>query len=65
MNLDEVGTWDGEVFRFYKPVEAGDRIISSITFADYEEADGITREDVISALLNPVKLVWADDPDAG
>lgn len=60
MNPDELGTWDGDVFRFHEPIDTGDRIIEAITFTDYEEADGITREDVISALINPIKMVWID-----
>lgn len=65
MTPNEAGFWDGDVFKFHEPLQVGDKILHSVSFVDYEEADGITREDVLSALLNPVKLVWADDPDAG
>lgn len=68
MSPDEAGFWDGDVFKFHEPLQVGDKILHSVSFVDYEEADGITREDVLSALLNPAKLVWADeslDPDVG
>lgn len=66
---EDAGHWEGQTFVFDEPlkimVDDGDEItLRRIDTSSMELEDGISVEDVISALLNPVKVATLDeDPE--
>lgn len=57
MDLADVGSWDGDVFRFHEPVLLGGRTLMVLDFSGLETGPGITREDIIHALTHPIAIV--------
>jgi hypothetical protein len=60
---NEAGHWDGDVFTFDPPIVRGDRVLRHVDCSLMELPDDITRDDVISALLNPVYITEIQEDD--
>lgn len=60
---EDVGQWDGDRFIFNEPVVVGTVDGAELTMRIVEfgpdslRPEGVTREDVIHALLNPIEIV--------
>lgn len=49
------GHWEGDVFVFNEPVEFGPgQVVTRLDTSQMVVEDGVTRDDVIHALLNPI-----------
>lgn len=58
MSIDDLGRWDGDVFEFHQPITyeivGGPGItVRCIDFSTFELPDGITRDEVLLAMLDP------------
>ncbi len=53
---EDVGYWDGDDFVFFQPRMVGDRVMTRLKTGGMQMGPGITREDVIHALINPVAM---------
>ena len=66
INVEDAGHWEGDTLHFNEPlVSIGDGVMvaKGITIPPDALEDGITRDDVISALLNPIVPFTSDPPD--
>jgi len=68
---DDHGYWVGNTFVLDPPTQIEDehthevRTVRELDFSGMVLSDGITREDVVTAILNPVRaFVSEEDPDA-
>lgn len=64
VQVDDAGHWQGDVFVFTPPIRmngaTGPVTMGRLDMSDAQLADGVSREDVISAFLNPIAAVDED-----
>jgi hypothetical protein len=64
IKVEDAGHWHGDVFWFTPPIRmngaTGPVTMGRLDMSDAQLADGVSRDDVISAFLNPVAAVDED-----
>ncbi len=67
VNPEDAGRWEGDTFHFHEPLVTvrndGVSVMKSITIPPEALGDGITRDDVVHALLNQVGPATAEPID--